>query len=234
MDDEEQDWEEQNNNKTVAEQGFNLVNAIHIAILNIFIEELKNKDEKVKSSGDTGKDKEEEGETLDSSIIKYVEKPELVWPEMIRLILKSQKNFDFYPLDQQMQEICDKLCSCTPEKYNSLFTYEEKSILLETLIDGIHDLDDFRNFLNQRVEEKSSYNKQKIEIYAEIKQLENQKQELIKDHAQNNFFNNSEQILNQIEELKEKLRNATRVQSKIYYQQINELESEKNKILREI
>lgn len=92
-----------------------------------------------------------------------------------------------------------------------MLSYEEKAVLLETLIDGIHDLDDFRAFLNQRVEEKSSYNKQKIEIYAEIKQLETQRQELLKDHAQNNFFNNSEQILNQIEELKEKLKSATRV-----------------------
>jgi len=48
-------------------------------------------------------------------------------------------------------------------------SYDEKSELLEALIDGIHDLDDFRSFLNQRVEEKSSFNKQKMDIYAEIK-----------------------------------------------------------------
>lgn len=71
-------------------------------------------------------------------------------------------------------------------------------------------MDEFRQFLNQRVEEKSSYNKQKIEIYAEIKQLEGQRQELIKEHAQNNFFNNSEQIMKEIEELRAKLAVATR------------------------
>lgn len=47
----------------------------------------------------------------------------------------------------------------------------------------MHDLDEFRSFLNSRLEEKSSYNKQKMDIYVEIKQLENQKSELIKEHA---------------------------------------------------
>jgi len=37
------------------------------------------------------------------------------------------------------------------------------------MVDSVHDLDDFRSFLNARLEEKSSYNKQKIDIYAEIK-----------------------------------------------------------------
>lgn len=41
-----------------------------------------------------------------------------------------------------------------------------------------------------------------MDIYTEIKQLESQKQDLIKEHAQNNFFNNSEEILNKIEDLK--------------------------------
>lgn len=50
-----------------------------------------------------------------------------------------------------------------------MLTYDEKVELLEMLIDGLHDLDDFRSFLNQRVEERSSYNKQKMDIYAEIK-----------------------------------------------------------------
>jgi hypothetical protein len=40
------------------------------------------------------------------------------------------------------------------------------------LIDGVHDLNEFRSFLNVRLEEKSGYNKQKIEVYAEIKILE--------------------------------------------------------------
>lgn len=96
---EDQDWEEQINNKTVAKQGFDLVNAIHIAVLDVFVSELKHKDEKLRAAD--GAAKEEEGDTLLDDIRKYVDKPELVWPEMLRLILKSQKNFDFFPLDER-------------------------------------------------------------------------------------------------------------------------------------
>lgn len=92
-------------------------------------------------------------------IRKNIDKPDILWPELIRLILKSSKKFDFYPLDDSVSAICEKLYSCTPETYSSLLSYDEKSELLEALIDGIHDLDDFRLFLNQRVEEKSSFNK---------------------------------------------------------------------------
>lgn len=53
--------------------------------------------------------------------------------------------------------------------------------MLEALVDGLHDLEGFKSFLNQRVEERSSFNKQKMELYVEIKNLEAQKVELIKE-----------------------------------------------------
>jgi hypothetical protein len=61
------------------------------------------------------------------------------------------------------------LAKSTPKTYGNILTYDEKLDILELLVDGLHDLDEFRTFLNLRVEEKSSYNKQKIDIYAEIK-----------------------------------------------------------------
>lgn len=67
---------------------------------------------------------------------------------MLRIILRSEKNFAFSPLDPHIESICEKLTNCTPEHYSHMLTYDEKSELLEVLIDGIHDLDDFRNFLN--------------------------------------------------------------------------------------
>ena len=115
--------------------------------------------------------------------MKYTERQDQLWPEIIRIIFKS-KHFGFYPLDSNIQDICDtKLANSTPETYSYMLTYDEKLDILETIVDGLHELDEFRNFLNQRIDEKSSYNKQKIDIYAEIKQLENQKSELIKEHA---------------------------------------------------
>lgn len=58
-----------------------------------------------------------------------------------------------------MTAVYDKLQICTPETYNTVFTYEEKVELLSFLVDCVHDIDDFRTFLNSRIEEKSSYNK---------------------------------------------------------------------------
>ena len=71
-----------------------------------------------------------------------------------------------------MTNICEKLSGCRPEMYNSAFSYDEKVELLTFLVDSIHDLDSFRNFLNVRLEEKSVFNKQKMDAYAEIKVLE--------------------------------------------------------------
>jgi hypothetical protein len=68
-----------------------------------------------------------------------------------------------------MVKISEKLSGCRPETYSSTLTYDDKVELLTFLIDSIHDLDTFRSFLNTRLEEKSTYNKQKMDMYAEIK-----------------------------------------------------------------
>jgi hypothetical protein len=58
--------------------------------------------------------------------------------------------------------------------------------VLEAIVDGLHDLNNFKEFLNQRMEEKSAYNKQKMDIYAEIKVIDGQRQEFIKEHQAQN------------------------------------------------
>ena len=40
------------------------------------------------------------------------------------------------------------------------------------LIDTIHDLNDFKSFLNTRNEQKSVFNKDKMDVYQQIKALE--------------------------------------------------------------
>ena len=113
------------------------------------MEELKTKEEKQKAeSANKEKSEEEVGDILNSDLAKQVEKLDKIWPGMLRIILRSEKNFDFAPLDPHIESICEKLTNCTPEHYSHMLTYDEKSELLEVLIDGIHDLDDFRNFLN--------------------------------------------------------------------------------------
>ena len=101
-----------------------------------------------------------------------------------------------------------------PETFSINLTYDEKLELLSFLIDMIHDQDEFRSFLNKRIDDKAVYNKQKLDIHLEIKSLENSKQEIIKEHAQTDYANNNEERLKEIEELKTKLANATRTESR--------------------
>lgn len=77
------------------------------------------------------------------------------------------------PLTQKITNICDnKLANCLPETFPQALTYDEKLELLEVIVDGLHDLNEFKTFLNLRIEERSVFNKQKMDIYSEIKGLE--------------------------------------------------------------
>ena len=104
---------------------------------------------------------------------------------------------------------------------------------MTVMIDGIHDTDAFRRSLNDRIEEKSSFNKEKIEVYQAIRQLEQEQQELVKKHAESNFVKDEESINKELQDLYEKLKVATRVQSRELKDRISELESEKNHFLNE-
>ena len=78
-----------------------------------------------------------------------------------------------------MSELFRKLGSLTPQSYAWSLTYKEKVDILMFLVDCIHDLDSFRQFLNKRLEDKSQLFKQKNDHHAEIKKLEQEKQEFI-------------------------------------------------------
>eukprot|EP00351_Strombidinopsis_sp_SopsisLIS2011_P003528 CAMPEP_0116887354 /NCGR_PEP_ID=MMETSP0463-20121206/21786_1 /TAXON_ID=181622 /ORGANISM="Strombidinopsis sp, Strain SopsisLIS2011" /LENGTH=66 /DNA_ID=CAMNT_0004549855 /DNA_START=556 /DNA_END=756 /DNA_ORIENTATION=- len=61
---------------------------------------------------------------------------------------------------------------------------------------------EFRTFLNQRIEEKTVQYKQKMDIYAEIKELEKKQQEILKEHANSDFITNEDAINTELTALK--------------------------------
>ena len=65
-----------------------------------------------------------------------------------------------------MKTILTKLIGLKPCDYITTFTYDEKVTLLTVLIDNIHDTNEFRMFLNKRIEVKAVYNKEKMDVYA--------------------------------------------------------------------
>lgn len=89
--------------KAVAEGGFGLITNMHVALLKKFLDEV-GPHEKKGNNPDADKQKaidDEEEDQLLAAAKKHVENYEIVWPEMIRLVLTSTHRFDFHPLDEQ-------------------------------------------------------------------------------------------------------------------------------------
>ena len=95
-----------------------------------------------------------------------------------------------------------KLSGMKQSDYITKLSYNEKVTLLTVLIDNIHDSNEFRAFLNNRVEAKSVFNKEKMEIYGEIKALEQQQSELVKSHTEADNAAIQEEIEKELEQLK--------------------------------
>lgn len=97
-----------------------------------------------------------------------MENKEIIWPEIIRLVFLykiEHDGEDFGMNKETMDCVMKKLVGLRPEKYPQVLSFEEKVCLMTVMIDGIHETDTFRKFLNERIEEKSNFNKEKIEVY---------------------------------------------------------------------
>jgi len=188
----EPDWEDYISNKSVTETGFGLLNTLHLAAVEQFFKDIRETADHAQAAQDKESADFSEDQLL-NAVVKYFEKgsgEEHHWTELVRIIFKS-KRFTIHPLTPELRTLCDeKLSVCMPETYTEALTYQEKLSVLEALVDGVHDLGSFKAFLNQRMEERSSYNKQKMDIYVEIKNLEARKQELVKEHQDSNVLSN--------------------------------------------
>lgn len=132
-----------------------------------------------------------------------------------------------------MTELLRKLGALTPQSYTWSLTAKEKADILMFLVDCIHDLDSFRQFLNKRLEDKSQLFKQKNDLHAEIKKLEQEKLLYINTYKQDNS-EEAERVKKEIDELSEKLLSATRVESRWINQRITQLNQIENKLTDDI
>ena len=112
--------------------------------------------------------------------------------------------------------------------YVTRLSYNEKVTLLTVLIDNIHDSNEFRAFLNNRVEAKSVFNKEKMEIYGEIKSLEAAQAEFVKSHTEAENAVMQEEIDKELEQLKVQLKESSRTESKKILDRIKEIEAKKH------
>jgi hypothetical protein len=163
---------------------------------------------------------------------------EQLWPELVRLLIvhsDERHDIDLESLNDNnyMADLFRKLGSATPRSYAWSLTPKEKVDILMFLVDCIHDLDSFRQFLNKRLEDKSQLFKQKNDLHAEIKKLEQEKQEYVNTYKQDNS-EESERVKKEIDELSEKLLSATRVESRWINQRISQLNQIQNRLTDEI
>ena len=180
-------WNEQMELKHLKEKGFHLLNRLHTALVEAFLRDMFPEDGRngagptaVSSSG------EKQNQVL-AAVNKLIQDKAKLWPEIARLVLAFRRNEDpaaFGPSEGVMGEVLKKLAGMKPGDYIPRLTYKEKVTLLTVLIDNLHDSNEFRAFLNGRIDAKSVYNKEKMEVYAEIKTLETQQQELVKTHTE--------------------------------------------------
>lgn len=76
---------------------------MHIVLLKQFLNVINPPADKNKSSGDGAASKVTDDDEEDHLVVaacKNVENKELVWPELIRLVLQSKKKLNFNPLDE--------------------------------------------------------------------------------------------------------------------------------------
>ncbi len=161
----------------------------------------------------------------------------MLWPEIARLILAYAKNEDpdvFGPFDTEVSEIMNKLIGIKSNEFTTKFTYQEKVTLMTVLIDCLHETNDFRMFLNKRVDDKSTFNREKMDVYQQIRDLEGQQQEFMKKYAEDENNKTQEQMQSELEELRIKLSQASRIEAKHLRERILSLERVKNNYTNQV
>ncbi len=105
---------------------------------------------------------------------------------------------------------------------------------MTVLIDCLHETNDFRMFLNKRVDDKSTFNREKMDVYQQIRDLEGQQQEFMKKYAEDENNKTQEQMQSELEELRVNLSQASRIEAKHLKEQITSLERVKNNYTNQV
>lgn len=125
-----------------------------------------------------------------------------------------------------MKSIIKRLSGLKPSEFVSEFNYNEKVCLLQSLVDGIHDLRSFVSILSQRVEEKTAFNKEKMEIFQSIKTLEQEQMELVKKQMEPEYLEWFKKLEDEHDELEKVVANANRADARKMKERIAYLRSE--------
>ena len=152
-----------------------------------------------------------------AALHKIIDDKQKLWPEIVRLILMYARNEDpdvFGPLDEEVTGISSKLAGIKPGEFTTKLSYHDKVTIFTVLIDCIHETNEFRLYLNKRVEDKSTYNKEKMDIYQLIRDSEAKQAEYIKQYTENSDNKTQEEMQLELDDLRKQLSEAQRTQAK--------------------
>ena len=161
--------------KHIDEKGFHMINHLMTALAEAYLHDLFPEEQNQGAANAAISSSGEKQNQILASIDKLIENKQKLWPEIIRLILLYARSVDpdiFGPFDEQVNELVKKLVGIKPHEFTFKLDFKEKVTLFTVLIDCIHETNEFRMFLNKRVEDKSAYNKEKMDIYQQIRDLE--------------------------------------------------------------
>lgn len=168
-----------------------MLNKIHTALAENYLQDLFPEDQPSGVTQAVSVSGEKQNQILSSikklSDNKLADDKQKLWPEIVRLILLYARNEDpdiFGPFDTDVTSICGKLTGTKPDAFNTKLNYAEKVTLLTVLIDVIHETNEFRMFLNKRNDEKSAYNREKMELYQKIRENDIEKEKFIKAYQE--------------------------------------------------
>jgi hypothetical protein len=170
-------WHQKCTINEIKMNGFNLVNQLHCSVIRILCKDLEihnnNNDPGAAGTnirnlqtnnalfGSAKVPDNQQNAMLIHAILRMEEcQIETFWPELIRLLVvhsDERHDIDLESISdfKQMSDLLRKLGGLTPQSYTWSLTLPEKVEILMFLVDCIHDLDSFRQFLNKRLEDKS-------------------------------------------------------------------------------
>lgn len=174
-----------------------MVNHLMTALADNYLRDLFPEDQQHQQPANAGTDSTqgEKQKQILAALNKIIDDKQKMWPEIIRLILlhaSCEEPDIFGPFEQEVVEITKKLAGIKPASFTSELSYQQKVTLLTVLIDCLHETNEFRLFLNKRVEDKSTYNKEKMDIYQSIRDLETKQAEFIKQYTEDENNNTQE------------------------------------------
>ena len=156
-----------------------------------------------------------------------------IWPELIRLIFLSKTLNKL--VDDKLKELINKLSKIKSIiDYNTLFSYDEKILILKCLIYNCYETNFIRKIIKEEQEKRDKFKKEKKELEEELKEIEQKKRELERQEQFTQPQIKIEQLNKRLSTLSEDNQNMSRHELSKLRKKIEKEKEEFNSVIKEI